>query len=89
MNKSRVAYKHISETVFMAQGHSASTLLTHYEIGISECATYQPGSGENIQQVYKRLFLVRRVSMCSNPFHPQMLFCSTPCFLMTLVCSRF
>ena len=47
MNKSRIAYKHISETVFIVQGNSASTLLTHYEIDTSECAAYQPGSDEN------------------------------------------
>lgn len=47
MNKSRTAYKYVSETVFVVQEHSASTLLIHYEIDSSECAAYQPGSDEN------------------------------------------
>lgn len=35
MSKVRNAYKHISETVFIVQEHSISTVLTHYEIDTS------------------------------------------------------
>lgn len=46
MNKSRIGYKRISETVFIVQGYSAPKLLT-YETETSGCAVYQPESDEN------------------------------------------
>lgn len=75
--------------MFIVQEHSALTLLTHYEIDTSECAVYKLESDENTQQLYISIFLHRGMSVFTVALvMSKMLFCSTPCFVMTLVSFR-